>query len=110
MYQGQISHELKDILMMLFLNFREVTFEELSMRIENYRGNLDKAISTNIKLEDGPELFLENKEVEKSHNLKRLSEHKNLKVGMISILSKSKSLKEWRQWFYKVIFYHFHSN
>ena len=63
------------------------------MRIDSYRGNLEKAISTNIKLEDGPELFLENKEVEKSHNLKRLSEHKNLKVGMINIFSKSKSVR-----------------
>ena len=72
-YQGQISNELKDILLMLLLRFREATVEELMMRIDSYRGNLEKAISTNIKLEDGPELFLENKEVEKSHNLKRLS-------------------------------------
>ena len=58
--------------------------------LENYREEFDKAVSTNIKLEDGPEI-LESREEDKKDNLRRLSEHKNLKVGMISILSKKSS-------------------
>lgn len=57
--------------------------------IDLYKGDMDKPISTTIKLEDGPE-FVEPKEIEKTYNLKRLSEHKNLKTGIISIMSKKK--------------------
>ena len=58
--------------------------------IKMYESQGDNTVSTHIKLDDGPN-YEELKEAEKMHNLRRLSEHKNLKAGMISVMSKQRS-------------------
>jgi len=50
-------------------------------------------VSANLRLEEGPE-FISPREIEKNYNFKRLSEHRQLKTGTITILSKSRTQKE----------------
>ena len=103
--QGLLSLSLKDILMKLLLDYKNTSFNELNSMIEVYRSDQDRPVSTNIKLEDGPE-FAEAKEGEdverdketgrdssKTHSLKRLGEHGHLRAGSIGVLSKKSSRK-----------------
>jgi hypothetical protein len=46
--------------------------------------------TANLRLEEGPE-FVQPKEIEKNYNFKRLAEHKQLRPGSITILSKQRS-------------------
>ena len=69
--EEHISSYLRHVLVTL-LSDKESTYDELIEIIDVYRTEMDKPISANIKLEDGP-LFVKQTDLEKSYNLRRLS-------------------------------------